>query len=91
MVLSLHRWLDTNSEGVTDDLLKQSCKPSNRAWIAPATHLGVKLGIVFAILCGVGRGLAWSAALQIFVFLCRPCRFGKTAAAIGRNATMAAS
>ena len=28
-------------------------------------------------------GLAWSAALQIFVFLCRPCRFGKAAAAIG--------
>ena len=28
-------------------------------------------------------GLAWSAALQIFVFLCNLCRFGKTAAEIG--------
>ncbi|MDB4858286.1 hypothetical protein OAH90_04590 [Alphaproteobacteria bacterium] len=91
LVLSLHRWSDTNSEGVTGDLSKRSCKPSNRAWIAPATHLGVKVSIVFAILCGAGRGLAWSAALQIFVFLCRPCRFGKIAAAIGQNAAMAAS
>ena len=54
-----------------------------RAWIAPATRLGVKIGIGFAALCGAGSGLAWSAALQIFVFLCRPCRFGKAAAAIG--------
>jgi len=91
LVLSLHRWSDTNSEGVTNDLSKRSCKPLNRAWIAPATRLGVKMDIGFAVLCGAGRGLAWPAALQIFMFLRRPCRFGKTAAAIGWNAAMAAS
>ena len=59
--------------------------------LRPLRVICVKIGIGFAVLCGAGRGLVWSAALQIFVFLCRPCRFGKTAAAIGRNAAMATS
>ena len=51
--------------------------------LRPLRVLVSKSAFGFAVLCGAGRGLAWSAALQIFVFLCRPCRFGKTAAAIG--------
>ena len=51
--------------------------------LRPLRVLGVKIGVRFAVLWGAGRGLAWSAAAQTFVFSYSSCRFGKTAAAIG--------
>ena len=41
--------------------------------LRPLRVIGVKIGIGFAVLCGAGRGLAWPAALQVFMFLRRPC------------------